>query len=82
MGMGLRMFWRDIGTPETLREPRSLWQAMKDAGSLRYLDGGVGMNEDERPTDNRRVYHHLTFYGFALLRRDLGGDLLSLPGRP
>ena len=41
---------------------------MKDAGSLRYLDGGgVGcMNEDERPTDNRRVYHHLTFYGFML----------------
>ena len=69
MGMGLRMFWRDIGEPpETLREPRSLWQAMKDAGSLRYLDGGgVGcMNEDERPTDNRRVYHHLTFYGFML----------------
>ena len=69
MGMGLRMFWRDIREPpETLREPRSLWQAMKDAGSLRYLDGGgVGcMNEDERPTDNRRVYHHLTFYGFML----------------
>ena len=69
MGMGLRMFWRDIGEPpETLREPRSLWQAMKDAGSLRYLDGGgVGcMNEDERPTDNCRVYHHLTFYGFML----------------
>jgi citrate/tricarballylate utilization protein len=41
---------------------------MKDAGSLRYLDGGgVGcMNEDERPTDNRRLYHHLTFYGFML----------------
>ena len=31
-----------------------------------YLDGGgVGcMNEGERPTDRRRLYHHLTFYGF------------------
>ena len=23
-------------------------------------------NEDERPTDRRRLYHHLTFYGFLL----------------
>jgi len=35
---------------------------------LRYLDGGgVGcFNEDDRPTDRRKLYHHLTFYGFAL----------------
>jgi len=67
--MGLRAFWRDIGEPlGTLAEPGSLWQAMKDAGRLRYLDGGgVGcFNEDERPTDRRRIYHHLTFYGFLL----------------
>ena len=24
------------------------------------------MNEDERPTDPRKLYHHLTFYGFLL----------------
>lgn len=69
LGMGLRAFWLDIGEPaETLLEPVSLWQAMKDAGRLRYLDGGgVGcMNEGERPTDTRRLYHHLTFYGFLL----------------
>ncbi len=49
-------------------DPPSLWQAMKDAGELRYLDGGgVGcVNEDERPTDRRKIYHHLTFYGFLL----------------
>jgi citrate/tricarballylate utilization protein len=67
--MGLVAFWRDIGEPfGTLAEPGSLWQAMKDAGRLRYLDGGgVGcVNEDERPTDHRRIYHHLTFYGFLL----------------
>ena len=69
LAMGLRAFWRDIGEPfGTLAEPPSLWQAMKDAGRLRYLDGGgVGcFNEDERPTDHRKVYHHLTFYGFLL----------------
>ncbi len=69
LAMGLRAFWHDIGEPAgTLADPPSLWQAMKDAGQLRYLDGGgVGcFNEDERPTDYRRIYHHLTFYGFLL----------------
>lgn len=67
--MSLRAFWTDIGEPaQTLRQPKSLWQAMKDAGRLRYLDGGgVGcMNEGEKPTDTRRLYHHMTFYGFLL----------------
>lgn len=69
LSMGLRTFWRDIGSPaETLADPGSLWQAVKDAATLRYLDGGgVGCyNEDERPTDRRRLYHHFTFYGFLL----------------
>src|ERR1700690_4003412 len=41
---------------------------MEGAGRLLYLDGGgVGcFNEDEPPTDHRRIYHHLTFYGFLL----------------
>ncbi len=67
--MGLRAFWRDIGEPSsTLADPPSLWQAIKDAGSLRYLDGGgVGcFNEDERPNDRRAIYHHFAFYGFLL----------------
>ena len=69
IAMGIRNFWKDIGEPAgTLGEPASIWQAMKDAGSLRYLDGaGVGcMNEDDTPTDRRRFYHHMTFYGFLL----------------
>jgi citrate/tricarballylate utilization protein len=67
--MGVRAFWRDIGEPVgMLADPGSLWQAIRDAGQLRYLDGGgVGcFNEDERPTDHRKIYHHLTFYGFGL----------------
>ena len=51
LAMGVRAFWRDIGEPVgMLADPGSLWQAMRDAGQLRYLDGGgVGcFNEDER----------------------------------
>ena len=46
----------------------SIFQAIRDAGELRYLDGGgVGcFNEDDRPTDRRKIYHHFTFYGFGL----------------
>jgi citrate/tricarballylate utilization protein len=67
--MGVRAFWRDIGEPIEMRaDAPSLWQAIRDAGNLRYLDGGgVGcFNADDRPTDRRRLYHHFTFYGFAL----------------
>ena len=67
--MGFRAFWRDIGeTRATLTNRVTVWQAMKDVMSLRYFDGGGPgcVNEDERPTDRRRIYHHLTFYGFFL----------------
>jgi citrate/tricarballylate utilization protein len=67
--MGARAFWRDIGEPVGMRtDAKSLFQAIRDAGELRYLDGGgVGcFNEDDRPTDRRKIFHHLTFYGFVL----------------
>ena len=67
--MGVRAFWRDIGEPVGMKtDMAALLQAIRDAGELRYLDGGgVGcFNEDDRPTDRRKLYHHLTFYGFAL----------------
>jgi citrate/tricarballylate utilization protein len=69
MTMGARMFWRGIGNPMgALDEPEAIWAASKDAGQLRYLEGGaIGCyNEDERPSDRRRHYHHLVFYGFLL----------------
>jgi citrate/tricarballylate utilization protein len=67
--MGVRAFWRDIGEPIGMKtDAGSLWQAIRDAGELRYLDGGgVGcFNEDDHPTDRRKLYHHFTFYGFLL----------------
>ena len=67
LALGLRAFWRDIGDPVRLT-PGASWQAMRDAATLRYLDGGgIGCyNHDERPNDRRAFYHHLTFYGFVL----------------
>jgi citrate/tricarballylate utilization protein len=67
MTLSLRAFWRAIGDPVALDAP-SLWQTVRDAASLRYLDGGgIGCyNHDERPNDRRRFYHHQTFYGFLL----------------
>jgi len=69
LALGLRAFWKDAqGSIPVRADAAALWSAAKDAGRLRYLEGGVGgcMNEDERPSDNRRLYHHLTFYGFLL----------------
>src|SRR3954462_4771012 len=67
--MGVRAFWRDIGEPVGMKtDAGAVFQAIRDAGELRYLDGGgVGcFNEDDRPTDRRKLYHHFTFYGFIL----------------
>jgi citrate/tricarballylate utilization protein len=67
LAMGVRLFWRDVGEKAPVAgDEASLRQALVDALALRYLDGGgVGcMNEGERPTDRRRLYHHLTFHGF------------------
>jgi citrate/tricarballylate utilization protein len=66
LAVSVRRFW--FATGERMASPGALWQAMKDAGQLRYLGGGGAgcMNEDERPSGRRQLYHHLTFYGFLL----------------
>jgi len=66
LAMGFRLFWKDVSPGGA--HAVSLWDAVKDASQLRYLDGGgVGcMNENDKPRDRRRLYHHLTFYGFWL----------------
>ncbi|AYF03488.1 tricarballylate utilization 4Fe-4S protein TcuB (plasmid) [Paracoccus yeei] len=69
IAMACIRFWRDIGEPAgTLRDPAALAEGAHDAATLKYLDGGgMGcMNKSDRPDDNRRLYHHLTFYGFML----------------
>lgn len=70
MIMGFRNFWSDTGEGIRLEtgDGGSLLTALRDALTLRHLDGGgVGcMNADEKPNDRRRLFHHLTFYGFML----------------
>jgi citrate/tricarballylate utilization protein len=67
--LGMRAFWRDIGEPAgPLAQPAPLWQAVKDAATLRYLDGGgIGCyTAEDGSADRRRLYHHFTLYGFLL----------------
>ena len=68
--MGFRRFWRDTGgsIAEVAGAP-PVWEALRDAFRLRYLDGGSGDGctyPTERPSQARRRFHHLTFYGFLL----------------
>ena len=67
LAIGARGFWRDEapGPPS----PAAIKEAVADTLRLRYLDGGhrEGCNdEDDRFTHRRRLFHHLTFYGFLL----------------
>lgn len=67
IAISVSRFWRATGSGGQAG-PADAARATHDAATLRYLDGGgVGCyNADERPSDRRRFYHHLTFYGFLL----------------
>lgn len=67
--VGFVRFWRDSGEGlSTLLNARALTQALADALTLHYLDGGGGgcMYPAERQSQSRRWFHHFVFYGFAL----------------
>ncbi len=69
MGMGFARFWRDTGgTAAELTDARPVWQAIRDAATLRYLGGGGhGCNDrDESFSSARRHAHHAMAYGFLL----------------
>ncbi len=79
LGMGARRFWGEVSPAADLpvaqkpllaaaRGPAAA-EATHDVARLKYLDGGHGdgcNNEDDRYTQRRRRFHHLTFYGFLL----------------
>jgi len=65
--IGLVKFWRDT-SPGRPSGP-AVVEATQNVLQLKYLDGGHGLgcnDEDDRFTHRRRVFHHLTFYGFML----------------
>jgi citrate/tricarballylate utilization protein len=67
--IGFRNFWQEMGARSvSAASGAMLWQAGWDAATMRYLGGGGAgcYNEDERPADKRRLFHHLTSYGFLL----------------
>ena len=67
LGIGVTKFWRDV-RPGAATAP-AVTEATMNALQLKYLDGGHGLgcnDEDDRFTHRRRVFHHLTFYGFML----------------
>ena len=68
LAMGLRAFLHDVGTGRSAPAvgAAALWRAIGDAARLRHLDGGGAGCAGEGRGDWRRLFHHLTFYGFAL----------------
>jgi citrate/tricarballylate utilization protein len=67
--VGVFRFWRDTdGSPRELFDWAAFSKATRDAFGMRYLKGdGSGCNyPDEQFTHSRRMFHHLTFYGFLL----------------
>jgi len=74
LAVGAVRCWREINVPGPNAAPASsaaTAQATRDALTLRYLDGGgdgcyVQNGLDFAPTSQRRLLHHLLFYGFLL----------------
>jgi citrate/tricarballylate utilization protein len=67
LGIGASRFWRRERSGSVT--PDAAGEATLAAATLKYLDGGHrdGCNdEDDRFTLRRRIFHHLTFYGFLL----------------
>ncbi len=74
LGVGVRRFWREGEDGTGPGQGGSVGsaaagEALHDALRLKYLDGGHGEgchNASDAWTKSRRVFHHLTFYGFLL----------------
>jgi citrate/tricarballylate utilization protein len=66
-GVGLVRFWKEDEGRPPLSVP-AFFDALKDILSLSNLSGhGAGCTyPDERHSQARRAFHHLTFYGFLL----------------
>src|SRR6185437_8710783 len=61
LSLSLRNYWRAIAGGAL--NFKTVSRALNDAARLKYLDGGGAGCVTQ---DHRRLYHHLTFYGFLL----------------
>ena len=70
LGLSMRNFWQAMNLPAPWDlDWRSVRTGVKNALSLKYLDGGNGQGcayPTEAPSHIRRVFHQLTFWGFML----------------
>ena len=71
LAIGASRFWRGVRPDDVpgARTDGAAAEAVHAAMALKYLDGGHGdgcNDEDDRYTQRRRRFHHLTFYGFML----------------
>ena len=70
LGAGITRYWRSLALPSPLALNWShVFTGIKQALTLKYLDGGSGDGctyPTEAPSKARRIFHHLTFYGFML----------------
>jgi citrate/tricarballylate utilization protein len=80
LAVGITRFWKEqnfkqneplagIKSAQSAIKKEALIESTQAALSLKYLDGGHGEgchNADESWTKLRRVFHHVTFYGFML----------------
>jgi citrate/tricarballylate utilization protein len=66
--LSLAAFWRDINAGARPAGIAAFGRAVADTAHLTYLHGGGGgcTSENDQPSPERRIYHHLTFYGFLL----------------
>ena len=68
LSLGLRRYLGETAGPPAMRTRGALAAGLRDAFSLKYLHGSgrdCGSDETNRGPW-RRVFHHLTFYGFLL----------------
>ncbi len=67
LAIGVTKFWRDVSPGSA--SGAALAETTLDTLRLKYLDGGHGEgcnNEDDAFSHSRRLFHHVTFYGFML----------------
>jgi citrate/tricarballylate utilization protein len=69
-GIGVHVFWRDIGGREgAVRGPRLWWRTMVEAAELRWMRGGgdeCHFPDAETPSPLRRYTHQYVALGFVL----------------